>query len=141
MLLEWQERLVTGILQGNNTYTGNTTVANGSTLKISGAGNLGGGTYSSTLTINDTSGFHYDGDNLQTLSGTVQGSGTGGILATGSGQLRIHFNASQFSGPVTVDGGSLQFRNTTGDTAGFTSNNLNIEGGGSSGDSIQRGWY
>ena len=115
---------------GNNTYTGNTTIANGSTLKVSGAGQLGGGTYSSTLTINDTSGFHYDGDNLQTLSGTVQGSGTGGILATGSGQLRIHFNASQFSGPVIVDGGSLQFRNTTGDTAGFTSNNLNIEGGG-----------
>ena len=115
---------------GNNTYTGNTTIANGSTLKVSGAGQLGGGTYSNTLTINDSSAFHYDGDNLQTLSGTVQGSGTGGILATGSGQLRIHFNASQFSGPVIVDGGSLQFRNTTGDTAGFTSNNLNIEGGG-----------
>ena len=99
---------------GNNTYTGNTTVANGSTLKVSGAGQLGGGTYSSTLTINDTSTFHWDGDNLQTLSGTVQGSGTGGILATGSGQLRMLFDSTNitFSGPVTVDGGSLQFRNT-----------------------------
>jgi len=115
---------------GNNTYTGNTTVANGSTLKISGAGNLGGGTYSSTLTINDTSGFHYDGDNLQVFDGTVQGSGTGGILATGAGQLRMVFgNNINYSGPVTVDGGSIQFRNTA-DLKGFTPNNLNIEGGG-----------
>ena len=115
---------------GNNTYTGNTTVANGSTLKISGAGNLGGGTYGSTLTINDTSGFHYDGDNLQVFDGTVQGSGTGGILATGAGQLRMVFgNNITYSGPVTVDGGSIQFRNTA-DLKGFTPNDLNIEGGG-----------
>ena len=116
---------------GNNTYTGNTTVANGSTLKVSGAGQLGGGTYSSTLTINDTSTFHWDGDNLQVLDGTVQGSGTGGILATGAGQLRMLFDSTNitFSGPVTVDGGSLQFRNTA-DLKGFTPNNLNVEGGG-----------
>ena len=62
-----QERPVYWDFTGNNTYTGNTIIANGSTLKISGAGNLGGGTYSSTLTINDTSGFHYDGDNCASL--------------------------------------------------------------------------
>ena len=117
-------------LTGANTYTGDTTISAG-TLKLSGGGLLGsGGTYSGTLSIDGTSAFVWDGDILQVLNGTVEGSGTGGILATGTGQLRMVFgNNITYSGPVTVDGGSLQFRNTA-DLKGFTPNNLNIEGDG-----------
>jgi len=117
-------------LSGANTYTGDTTISAG-TLKLSGGGLLGsGGTYSGTLSIDGTSAFVWDGDILQVLNGTVEGSGTGGILATGTGQLRMVFgNNITYSGPVTVDGGSIQFRNTA-DLKGFTPNNLNIEGDG-----------
>ena len=45
-------------------------------------------------------------------------------------QLRLHMNSLSYTGPTTVDGGNLQFRNTA-DLKGFSSNALNIEGGGS----------
>ena len=99
--------LGTVTLTGNNVYTGNTTVAQG-TLQIGtgGATTLDGGTYaggianSGSLIFNSSSG--------QTLSGII--SGPGSLTKTGTGQVIIN-NANTYSGATVVNGGKLTLGN------------------------------
>jgi len=88
-------------LLGTNTYLGPTTVKAG-TLRLDGAGVLGGGTYTNTV-ANDGI-FDYRSSAAQTLSGTISGTGT--VSKTGSGTLALS-GANTYSGATVISGGKL----------------------------------
>ena len=92
-------------LGGVNTYTGNTTISNG-TILVSGSGQLGGGTYAGNVTNYGT--FNYSSSAGQTLSGIV--SGTGALVQNGSGQLTLS-GANTYTGNTTVNAGTLEIAN------------------------------
>jgi len=97
-------------LTGANIYTGATTVSAG-TLKIDGAGTLGGGSYAGDISIATGGAFVYNSSAAQTLSGVINGSGP--LTQNGPGTLTITstLNAwptSYYDGHVTVNGGTLQ---------------------------------
>ena len=91
-------------LSGVNTYTGGTEIYNSSTLRISGAGQLGSGTYAGTIAIDNNGILDYNSSATQTLNGVISGSGS--LVLNGSGQLNLSVNNS-FSGGVTVNNGTL----------------------------------
>ena len=99
-------------LTGVNTYDGSTTVSAG-TLKISGAGQLGGGTYAGAITDNAT--LHIGTTAAQTLSGSISGSGT--LVKSNSGTLTISNTGNTFSGTTSVNGGTLNLTGATGSTS------------------------
>lgn len=87
-------------LTGANTYTGNTevTLAN---LILSGAGSLGNGTYSRSITIASGYTFFHAGA-TQALSGVI--SGGGNLAKTGGGNLTLT-GANTYTGTTSVSGG------------------------------------
>ncbi|MBN8458355.1 MAG: autotransporter-associated beta strand repeat-containing protein [Verrucomicrobia bacterium] len=89
------------VLENPNTYAGPTNI-NAGTLRLSGAGSLGGGSYGGSVTNNGE--FSYLGAGTQTLSGTISGSGP--VIQGGTGTLRLG-NANTFTGNVTVSAGTL----------------------------------
>lgn len=105
-------------LSGTGGFNGTTTVSAG-VLKTSGAGLLGGATYAGAITNDAT--LHFDSTATQTLSGLVSGTGT--LLKSNTGTL-ILTNNSAYTGPVTIDGGTLQVGNNT--TAGFIGDGATI---------------
>ena len=78
-----------------NTYTGPTTISAGG-LTIGGAGQLGGGAYSASITNNGA--FTYNSTAAQTLSGPISGTGT---LAQGNGTLVLSA-VNTYSGGTTI---------------------------------------
>ena len=85
-------------LSGTNTYTGATTVNNG-TLTVSGSGKLGNGNYSGTLTVASGKTFNYSSSSAQTFSDW--GAGTGTINLNGSGTVTLSGN-QDFTGTLNV---------------------------------------
>jgi autotransporter-associated beta strand protein len=116
-------------LTGTGTYTGSTTVSAG-TLKIGGAGLLGSGTYAGAITNDAT--LHFDSTALQTLSGTISGSGT--LLKSGIGTLTLGGDASGFVGNTTVSGGRLFLNGTLGGNVTASSGGAVGGTGSSTGD-------
>jgi len=90
-------------LTGDNSYQGTTTV-NGGTLMIGGAGRLGGGIYSSEITLGSGAIFMHSSSSAQTLTGAIFGEG--GITQAGPGTLTLD-NFSGYTGDTTVSGGTL----------------------------------
>ncbi len=88
-------------LGGVNTYTGNTAIASPATLSIVGAGQLGSGSYSGTITNNSV--FIYKSSAPQTLSGVI--SGTGKLTNSGTGTLTLAA-INTYTNTTTVNGGS-----------------------------------
>jgi autotransporter-associated beta strand protein len=88
-------------LNGNNSFTGATTITSG-VLTIGGSGQLGGGTYSQTIA--DTGILNYNGSAAQTLSGII--SGTGALTQNGTGSLTLSV-ANTYSGGTTNNSGVL----------------------------------
>jgi autotransporter-associated beta strand protein len=91
----------TQILAGTNGYTLATTISGG-TLKIGGAGLLGGGGYPGAITNNAA--FIYNSSAAQTLSGVISGPGT--LTQGGPGTLTLS-GANNYSGVTTVMAGKL----------------------------------
>ena len=93
------EKVGTGTqtLAGNNTYSGGTTITEG-TLKLSGAGTLGSGKVENNAVL------EFAHDTKQTVSNAISGTGT--IKKTGSGELVLN-DASAFKGKVNVTNGTL----------------------------------
>ncbi len=88
-------------LSGTNNYSGSTTIA-ASTLTISGAGQLGGGSYAQAIT--DNGAFNYNSSSRLTLSGIISGSGS--VMVNGPGTLTLS-GANTYSGSSTISGGTL----------------------------------
>jgi len=84
-----------------NTYSGATTVSNG-TLLLSGSGRLGNGNYSGLITNNGI--LNYGSSAAQTLAGVV--SGTGSLIQSGGGSLTL-VAVNTYSGATTVSNGTL----------------------------------
>jgi autotransporter-associated beta strand protein len=93
-------------LSAANTYTGSTTVSNG-TLAITGSGSLGSGSYAGSITNNGT--FYYDSSAAQTLSGLI--SGSGGILIKDNTSSLVLSTANTFTGSIIVSNGQLRANN------------------------------
>jgi autotransporter-associated beta strand protein len=85
-------------LSGTNTYTGATTVNNG-TLTVSGSGKLGNGNYTGTLTVASGKTFNYSSSSAQTFSDW--GAGTGTINLNGSDEVTLSGN-QDFTGTLNV---------------------------------------
>ena len=90
-------------LAGLDTYTGSTTIATGSQLLFSGVGNLNSGDYETNITNNGT--FTFDSSFPQTLGGTISGTGTLTMNASG-GSLTLN-GANTYTGNTTVSAGTL----------------------------------
>jgi len=86
-------------LSGVNTYTGSTTIDAG-TLTISGAGQLGSGTYAANISNNGTLNRNSSAD--QILSGNITGSGS--VLQGGSGNLTLSGTGNTFTGNIGFSG-------------------------------------
>jgi autotransporter-associated beta strand protein len=113
-----------------NTFTGNTTINDGS-LIIGEAGLLGGGNYAGTIS-NDGS-FICSSSAAQNLAGIV--SGTGSITQNGPGNLTLSA-ANSFAGGLEVKGGTVILTNSTAagtgtigfDTGGETNASIQLNG-------------
>jgi autotransporter-associated beta strand protein len=146
-------------LAGANTYTGGTTISQG-TLSISSDGNLGavpasatpgnlvinGGTLSTsaTLTINSKRGIAVgpaSGSGTGTIdaaAGTTltyggiiadNGSGTGGLTKSNTTGTLVLGGANTYSGDTTVSGGTLQLGNVAAIPSGTGKGNLALAAG------------
>lgn len=89
------------VLTAVHTYTGNTTIAGGA-LVIDSTGQLGSGTYGSSIANSGT--FTYNGAAAQTLSGAISGSGA--LTHAGAGTLTLA-GSNSFTGPLTVEAATL----------------------------------
>ncbi|HEU5395567.1 MAG TPA: autotransporter-associated beta strand repeat-containing protein, partial [Verrucomicrobiae bacterium] len=92
------------ILENTNTYTGDTTI-NAGALTVGGAGQLGGGNYSSA--INNNGRFNYNSSANQSLAGVI--SGTGSLAASGGsviavGGLNTYSGGSEISNAIVLAG-------------------------------------
>ena len=97
------------VLTGINTYTGTTTINDG-TLQIGGAGRLGNGTYGGAISLaSATATFHYNSSANQTLNGTISGSGA--LIKSGSGVLTLT-GANTYTGMTTINQGTLLVNGT-----------------------------
>ena len=80
-------------LSGVNTFTSALTLNNQSQLVISGAGQLGSGSYAGNITMNQGTDFTYASSADQTLSGIISDDGTGNgsndVNVSGSGTLTL----------------------------------------------------
>jgi autotransporter-associated beta strand protein len=119
------------ILSGNNSYTGGTTINNG-TLLIAGAGLLGQGNYSTTIANSGM--FRFSGSNNQTLSGVI--SGTGNLIHNGAGTLFLTAT-NTFSGNLAVEQGTLSIATINNASAngalGNSSNAVTLGSAGNTG--------
>jgi autotransporter-associated beta strand protein len=99
----------TTILTANNTYTGTTTVTNG-TLQIGNGGTSGS---LGTGNVIDSGNLTFDVSGTTTVAGSI--SGTGNLTQAGTGTTVLAANNS-YSGSTTISAGTLQVGN--GGTAG-----------------------
>ena len=111
-------------LSGTSTYSGATTISNG-TLQV--AGLLGGGNYGAAISNNASLAFSNSAS--QTLSGVISGSGT--LTKAGLGTLTLS-QANSYSGGTTITGGTVQISaggSAGGSTAGLGTGTVSIGSG------------
>lgn len=94
-------------LAGTNSYTGTTTVSLG-TLLVSGL--LGGGSYSSSVTISNGAIFNFAGSSSQSLVGQITGPGM--LVVSGSGTL-VLAASNNYGGTIVRNGGTLSLSNAS----------------------------
>ena len=99
------------VLDGANTYSGNTTISAG-TLKVADDGTLTGGAY--TGDIANSGIFNYSSTSDQVLDGVISGTGSLVKNGTGSTSTLTLSGANTYTGTTTVSNGTL---NVTGSIA------------------------
>jgi fibronectin-binding autotransporter adhesin len=95
----------TVILTGANTYTGGTTITNGSSLQIGIAGTTG----SIAGNVVDNGGLVFDRSNALTYAGNI--SGGGAVVQMGSGGVLTLSGNNSYSHETQVNGGVLAITN------------------------------
>ncbi|MET3654872.1 beta strand repeat-containing protein, partial [Dyella japonica] len=110
------------VLTGTNTYTGGTTISNG-TLQLGNGGTTG----SLVGNITDNGALAFNRSNALTVAGTITGSGT--LSQIGSGITTLSGNSGAFSGSTSVTHGALWVNGTLGNAA----STLTVSGGGTLG--------
>jgi autotransporter-associated beta strand protein len=101
-------------LLGVNMFTG-TIAINAGTLAISGAGQLGGGSYAAAITNNGA--LNFNSSAAQTLSGALTGGGS--LTKAGSNTLNLN-GANAYTGPTTIASGTLAIAGAGGTYAAIT---------------------
>jgi autotransporter-associated beta strand protein len=124
------------ILSGVNTYTGATSVSDG-TLEIGGAGQLGSGSYAGNIAIAAAKTFKYNSSAAQTLSGIIGTAATAGILVKdGAGTLKLS-NANIYTGATTVSGGKLLLGQVGSTMGSMGATAVSVTGGATYGTSYE----
>ena len=112
-------------LSGINTFAGYL-VNDAGGLTISGAGQLGSGTYANNIENNGT--FTFASSASQTLSGVIIGAGA--VKVTGPGTLTLSAQQELITGSVAVNGGKLVLANKNAGNVGlYGCSGLTIAGG------------
>ncbi len=115
----------TTILTAANTYTGNTTVSNG-TLQLGNGGTTGSLSASSAISVSSGATFSVNQSDTVTQGVDFSGSaisGQGGFTQAGTGTT-VLTAANTYTGPTTVSNGTLQLGN--GGTGGSLSTSSTI---------------
>ena len=97
-------------LSGVNTYSGATTVSGGK-LEIGSAGQLNSGTYAGAIAIATGATVKSNSSATQTLSGIISGGGS--LAKDNTGTLTVSA-ANTFTGPVTLNNGTLKANTSAG---------------------------
>ena len=113
------------LLNGVNTFTGNTGIGNG-TLEIGGAGQLGGGSYSNDILIGTDGTLKYNSSANQTFSGNL--TGAGGLVKDGISNLTLTGNPNSYAGGTIVNGGKLILNTPTDSQANQGALTINSAG-------------
>ena len=119
------------ILTGANTYTGGTTITDG-TLQIGNGGTSG--SIEGDVTNNGTLAFNRS--DALTFEGTI--SGNGAIRQTGSGRVNLTGDSSGFSGSTTVEQGTLSVNGQLGGALSVGAAGR-LQGNGTVGDTVVAG--
>jgi autotransporter-associated beta strand protein len=112
------------LANGGNTFTGSTIIGGG-TLRLSGNGRLGNGTYAGAISIADGATFENAGSATQTLSGAITGTG-GTVKHSGNGQL-ILSNSGNSYGALSIGNGRVFISTNAGALPSAAT--VNITGG------------
>jgi autotransporter-associated beta strand protein len=114
----------TEVFVANNTYTGNTTINSGSSLRIGWGGTFNTGGLGATAIANSGA-LTFSNDHNTTFPGSISGAGT--LLKEYNGKLTLT-GAAAHTGGTTVATGTLEVGNggTTGSISGAIINNANL---------------
>lgn len=114
------------VLEGTNTYSGNTTVGAG-TLTVGGAGQLGAGNYNGDMVISNGATFVQASSANQTLGGVI--SGGGNLVKSSTGTLTLDGLENTYTGTTTIDGGTLLLNVNHSGAGDYTVNSGGTLGG------------
>ena len=112
----------TWTLSGADNFSGGITISQGA-LTIGGAGQLGSGTYSGS--ISNAATFNYSSSAAQTLSGAISGTGT--LVQSGSGTLTLS-GSNSYSGGTNITSGVLSI-SSTASLPGWSTGKFNVASG------------
>lgn len=106
----------TWALTGDSTYTGGTTVSNG-TLQL-GNGGTAGNVGSGNIAISSGATLRTNRSNTVEITNVITGSGNVVVANSGAGVTKLSSNANTYSGGTTVSSGTLMVTNTSGSATG-----------------------
>ncbi len=106
----------TWALTGDSTYTGGTTVSNG-TLQL-GNGGTAGNVGSGNVAISSGATLRSNRSNTVEITNVITGSGNVVVANSGAGVTKLSSNANTYSGGTTVSSGTLMVTNTSGSATG-----------------------